>query len=109
MGNTRSINARVTGDYMREGLWKLADRYELIGDVRGQGLFTGIDIVRDRKSREPAADIADRIRNLLRENRVLVGPESRAGNVIKARPPLAFRREHADIFLDSFEAALVTV
>ena len=102
-------NARVTGNYMREGLWKLAEKYEVIGDIRGQGLFTGIDIVSNRASREPAADTADRIRNHLRENRVLVGRESRAGNVIKARPPLAFRCEHADIFLECFEAALAAL
>ncbi len=99
-------NSRVTGDYMRKGLCELANKHLVIGDVRGQGLFTGVDIVRDRTTREPAADIADKLRNHLRENRVLVGRETRAGNILKVRPPLAFRREHADIFLEAMESAL---
>lgn len=99
-------NARDTGDYMREGLRELADQYPVIGDVRGQGLFIGVEIVHDRISKEPAADLADQLRNRLREKRVLVGRETRAGNIIKVRPPLAFRRKHADILLAAFELAL---
>ncbi len=99
-------NARDNGHYMREGLRQISDQYPAIGDVRGQGLFIGIEIVTDRISKQPDAMMADRIRNRLREKRVLVGRESRTGNVIKVRPPLAFRREHTDILLEAFGETL---
>ena len=101
-------NARLSGEYLRKGLRELATQYPVIGDVRGQGLFVGVDIVRDPDSRERASDIADGIRNHLRENRVLVGRDSRAGNVIKIRPPMVFEIAHVDILLGAFDAALAT-
>lgn len=102
-------NAQDTGDYLRKELSRLAEQCPVIGDVRGQGLFCGIEIVRDKASKEPAADIADRIRNRLRENHVLVGREGRAGNIIKVRPPMAFRHEHADILISTLADVLNTI
>ncbi|MDH5354274.1 MAG: aminotransferase class III-fold pyridoxal phosphate-dependent enzyme [Gammaproteobacteria bacterium] len=102
-------NAKDTGDYIRAELSRLAEQCPVIGDVRGQGLFCGVEIVRDKASKEPAADIADTIRNRLRENRVLVGREGRAGNIIKVRPPLAFRREHAEQLIKTFADVLKTL
>lgn len=102
-------NARDTGDYIRTELSRLAEQCPVIGDVRGQGLFCGIEIVRDKASKEPAADIADSIRNRLREKHVLVGREGRAGNIIKVRPPLAFRREHAELLIATFADVLKTL
>lgn len=99
-------NARDNGDYMRKGFRQLCAQYPAIGDVRGQGLFIGVEIVTDPISKQPDAVMANRIRNRLREKRVLVGSETRAGNVIKIRPPLAFRREHTDILLEAFAETL---
>jgi len=102
-------NAAETGEYLRQGLAQLASRYPRIGDVRGQGLFIGVDIVTDAASRNPDPVLADKLRNQLRVNGVLVGRESRAGNVIKIRPPLAFRREHAEILLETFDQSLAAL
>ncbi len=102
-------NARDTGDYIRTELSRLSEQSPVIGDVRGQGLFCGVEIVRDKTSKEPAADIADIIRNRLREKHVLVGREGRDGNIIKVRPPLAFRHEHAEILISTFADVLKTL
>ena len=102
-------NAQHTGDYIRTELSQLAEQCPVIGDVRGQGLFCGVEIVRDKASKEPAADTADMIRNRLRENRVLVGRDGRAGNIIKVRPPLAFRCEHAELLISTFADVLKTL
>ncbi|MCK0207742.1 aminotransferase class III-fold pyridoxal phosphate-dependent enzyme [Starkeya koreensis] len=98
--------AREVGDYMRAGLRDLAGRCEAIGDVRGAGQFTGLELVEDRATKAPAAGLTTRIVNGLRERRVLISATGPGANILKIRPPLAFAREHADIFLDRFADAL---
>jgi 4-aminobutyrate aminotransferase-like enzyme len=100
--------ARVgeTGRYLHAGLRQLADRYEVIGDVRGKGLFHGVELVRDRASREPAPDAAAAIREHLRRHGVLLGTTGPFDNVLKIRPPLVFGREHADVLLAALQEAL---
>lgn len=92
--------ARDVGDYMRAGLRDLAGRYEAIGDVRGAGQFTGLELVEDRAGKVPAAALTTRIVNGLRERHVLISATGPGANILKIRPPLVFTREHADIFLD---------
>jgi len=99
-------NARSTGDYLRERLLGLMRRHTWIGDVRGKGLLTGVELVRDRQTLEPAGPETVRVLNHMRDNFVLVGREGPHGNVLKIRPPLAFRREHADILTDALDKAL---
>lgn len=99
-------NALETGRYLRDGLAALAKSNAIIGDVRGAGLYIGVEIVRDRESRAPDRDATERLVNAMREQNVLIGTAGKFGNVLKIRPPLAFRREHADIFLDAFAASL---
>jgi 4-aminobutyrate aminotransferase-like enzyme/Ser/Thr protein kinase RdoA (MazF antagonist) len=90
-------NARVVGDYLIGALREL--RYELIGDVRGAGLFLGVELVRDRETLKPADREASRVVNRLRERGVLAGTDGPHHNVIKLRPPLCFSREDADVFV----------
>ena len=99
-------NARVTGDYLRDGLRALMQRYPLIGDVRGRGLIAGVEIVKDRETLEPAPDEMKRIMNRMKELGVLTGREGHFGNVFKIRPPLAFKREHADMLVEAMDRAL---
>lgn len=99
-------NALETGRYLRDGLAALAKSNAIIGDVRGAGLYIGVEIVRDRESRAPDRDATERLVNAMREQNVLIGTAGKFGNVLKIRPPLTFRREHADIFLDAFAASL---
>jgi 4-aminobutyrate aminotransferase-like enzyme len=99
-------NARVTGAYFREGLRGLMQRHDLIGDVRGVGLATGVELVRDTVNREPAGRETSRLVNLLRDEGVLMGSEGKLGNVVKIRPPLVFSRENADFAVAAFDRAL---
>jgi 4-aminobutyrate aminotransferase-like enzyme len=99
-------NVLDAGSYLGTGLRKLAENYPLVGDVRGKGLFYGLDLVRDRETREPAVLEAQRVCESLRNNGVLLGVSGPQNNVIKIRPPLVFSRENADQLLDSLQLAL---
>lgn len=98
-------NVHDTGSYLHKGLLELRSRFECIGDVRGKGLFYGIELVRDRETKEPAAKDAMKVRDYLRENGVLLSVTGPLGNVIKARPPMVFSRAHADRLLETLEKA----
>jgi 4-aminobutyrate aminotransferase-like enzyme len=102
-------NAQLTGDYLRDGIRELMPRQAWIGDVRGQGLLVGVELVRDRSTREPANVETKRVLNLMRQNGVLVGSEGPYGNVLKIRPPLVFRREHADILVEALGRSLAAL
>ncbi|MBC9175470.1 aspartate aminotransferase family protein [Roseomonas ludipueritiae] len=99
-------NARDVGAYLREGLRGLAQRHEVIGDVRGAGLFIGVELVRDRATREPDGESTAKLVNGLRERRILISAAGPHANVLKIRPPLVFQREHADRFLEGVDAVL---
>src|ERR1700731_1372043 len=94
------------GKYWMTELKKLQDCHRLIGDVRGSGLFLGIDLVRDRETREPATEQADYVVNRLRECGVLAGTDGPQHNVIKLRPPLIFSESDADLFVITLELIL---
>ena len=99
-------NAGKVGTYMRDGLERLATRHEGIGDVRGAGLFLGLEFVKDRTTKEPDAETTTRIVNDLRRRKVLISATGPGANILKIRPPLVFTQEHADIFLDAMEKSL---
>lgn len=99
-------NADRIGRYLKSGLQSLQKRHDIIGDVRGLGLFLGIDLVRNRDTREPATDEASYVANRLRERGVLTGTDGPHHNVIKLRPPLIFSKEDADLFLAMLDSVL---
>ncbi len=99
-------NARDTGQYLREGLRSVSAGNARIGDVRGKGLFIGVDIVTDPDTMTPDQVEASRIKNYLRNSGCLVGTDGIGGNILKIRPPLVFRRDHADMLIETFAAAL---
>jgi 4-aminobutyrate aminotransferase-like enzyme len=99
-------NARVVGDYFRRSLEQLAAGHPFIGDVRAQGLFLGVEIVKDRTNPEADADRAAKIVNGLRENNVLISATGPTANVLKIRPPLTFSKENADFFVDKMSKVL---
>ena len=94
-------NARVVGAYLLGRLRSMEQ--ELIGDVRGLGLFLGVELVRDRATLEPASTEASRVVNKLRERGILTGTDGPHHNVIKLRPPLCFTKEDADRFVAVLE------
>lgn len=99
-------NARSTGAYLLEELGALAHRHVLIGDVRGQGLFIGVELVRDRVSLEPARQAAGEVINRMRDKGVLLSTDGPDENVIKIKPPMVFDRANADLFLTAFDEVL---
>jgi 4-aminobutyrate aminotransferase-like enzyme len=99
-------NAGVVGAALVAGLRRLAEQHELIGDVRGAGLFIGVELVMNRTTKAPAAEATTRIVNGLRERGVLISSAGPGANVLKIRPPLVFAAEHAAIVLDELDASL---
>lgn len=98
--------ALETGTHLLAGLRGLMERYPLIGDVRGAGLFLGVELVRDRVTREPATVHAKVVVNRLRELGVLTGTDGPHDNVIKLRPPLVLTLAEADLFLATLDRVL---
>jgi 4-aminobutyrate aminotransferase-like enzyme len=94
------------GRYWMTELKKLQECHRLIGDVRGSGLFLGVDLVRDRETREAATEEADYVVNRLRECGILAGTDGPYDNVIKLRPPLIFSEADADLFVTTLELIL---
>jgi 4-aminobutyrate aminotransferase-like enzyme/Ser/Thr protein kinase RdoA (MazF antagonist) len=103
-------NAFDVGNYLLDGFRKMQDRFDIIGDVRGSGLFLGIELVADRKTKAPATTFARKVNDGARQRGILMGTEGPHDNVLKMRPPMIFSRANADHLLDvlsaSFEAAL---
>jgi len=100
-------NAAVVGEYVLDGFTDLQNRHELIGDVRGQGLFFGLDLVNDRESKEPATEKAKNIVNMMRHKGVLMSKIGEHDNVLKLRPPLCFSKENADFLIKTLDDVLV--
>lgn len=99
-------NASLMGKYLLDGLRSLQRQHALIGDVRGFGLFLGVDLVLDRKTREPSPVQSGLIVNRLRERGVLAGTDGPFHNVLKLRPPLILTHADVDLFLSAFDSVL---
>jgi 4-aminobutyrate aminotransferase-like enzyme/Ser/Thr protein kinase RdoA (MazF antagonist) len=99
-------NAEVMGARLFAGLSELQERHVIIGDVRGVGLFLGVDLVTDRSARTPATRAADHVKNRLRQERILIGTEGPADNVLKIRPPLTLDVDDVDHFLSTLDTVL---
>ncbi|MDD9705708.1 MAG: aminotransferase class III-fold pyridoxal phosphate-dependent enzyme [Paracoccaceae bacterium] len=99
-------NARVVGDYARDGLRDLAGRHDCIGDVRGSGLFFGAEMVLDRVTKAPATAFTKRVANGMRQRGVLLNFLGIHYNVLKMRPPMVFSKGDADRMLKALDAVL---
>ena len=99
-------NVDRVGTYLRRELCKFQDTCENLADVRGHGLFIGMEWVEDKASSKPDADGVNAVVNRLREKGFLVGSAGPLGNILKIRPPLVFKQEHADLFLTAFEESV---
>ncbi len=99
-------NSRVVGAYLKQGLRKLQERYELIGDVRGVGLFFGVELVQDRASKAAATGEAGWVVNRMKEQGVLISRIGPQNNILKMRPPICFSKAHADLLLQNLDKAL---
>ena len=99
-------NARVMGEYLRAGLRKLADTHEVIGNVRGAGLFMGAELVADRETKQPVPEYVDRVVNGLRDQGILLSKGGRNYTTLKIRPPMPFSAGNADQLLATLDSVL---
>ncbi len=99
-------NAREVGEFLRDGFWELAKRHDRIGDVRGAGLFIGVELVKDRDTKQPDPQTAAALVNGLRERRVLISATGYHAITLKIRPPLVFQRSHAERLLSEVDSLL---
>ncbi|WP_192361893.1 aminotransferase class III-fold pyridoxal phosphate-dependent enzyme [Mesorhizobium mediterraneum] len=93
-----------TGEYLRHELRRLAERYEIIGDIRGRGMMTGVELVTDRLTKKPAIQQADRLVEDLLARNILIGKGT--PNTLKLRPPLIWSRNEVDVFISAFDDCL---
>ena len=99
-------NARRVGEHLKRELRSLGARHPAIADVRGAGLYLGVELVA-REPESPAPALATAILNGLRDRQVLIGAAGRYGNVLKIRPPLCFSTANADRLIAALEEVLI--
>jgi 4-aminobutyrate aminotransferase-like enzyme len=99
-------HARRIGERLLDGLRPFMERHELVGDVRGSGLFLGVELVRDRQALEPADREASYVVNRMRDEGILAGTDGPFHNVVKIRPPMPFAAGNADRLIETFDRIL---
>ena len=99
-------NARKVGMHLMSGLHRLMEKHTLIGDVRGLGLFVGIELVLDREKLVPAAAQASYIANRMKERGILLSTDGPFHNVLKIKPPMVFTEENADFLVGTLDEIL---
>lgn len=99
-------HAATIGDQLRDGIAALAERHEAIGDVRGVGMFVGVELVSNRETREPDRATTSRVVNILRDKGILLSACAKGHNVLKIRPPLVLSSEQVDMVVQGIDEAL---
>ena len=104
--NDLVTNAKIVGDHANTRLKTLAQKYEVIGDVRGSGLIFGAELVLDRGSKAPATDFTNQIINAMRHKGIILSKLGRNKNTLKIRPPMPFSIENANLLIDTLDEVL---
>jgi 4-aminobutyrate aminotransferase-like enzyme len=99
-------HALKVGNYLLNGLRTLQQEYELIGDVRGHGLFLGLELVKNKTTLEPAGNQAKHLTNRMREHGILMSTDGPFHNVIKIKPPMCFNFDNADFLISTLDKIL---
>ncbi len=99
-------NAKQQGDRLLTGLRNLQKKHDCIGDVRGIGLFIGVDLVTDQTSRTEATALATHVKDRMRAHRILLGTEGPRDNILKIRPPLTIRPDDVDMIIATLDSIL---
>src|SRR5512146_2704720 len=108
-GDNLLENASVVGGYFRQKLEELQEKHALIGDVRGMGLMQGIELVKDRQTKEPAAEETNRFMEECRKRGLLIGKGGLWGNVLRLSPPLNIAKADVDEAAHIMDEALAAV
>ena len=99
-------NALRVGGRLKAGLESLMDKHPIIGEVRGMGLMLGVELVRDRQTKEPAGSEAAAVLELARERGLLLGKGGLDGNVLRIKPPMCITADDADFLLACLDEVL---
>jgi 4-aminobutyrate aminotransferase-like enzyme len=99
-------NAEAMGAHLRDGFKALAEKHTLIGDIRGLGLFMGVELVRDRATLEPAVDELNAIVEAMKAESILLSTEGPQHNVLKIKPPLVITAAECDRFLQTLDTVM---
>jgi alanine-glyoxylate transaminase/(R)-3-amino-2-methylpropionate-pyruvate transaminase len=102
-------NARRVGSHLKRRLLELQDRQPLIGEVRGLGLMLGVELVRDRASKEPATAETGDVLELCKERGLLLGKGGLFGNVLRVKPPMCLTTDDADFLADCLDEVLTVL
>ena len=98
-------NASRIGSYLKSELEKIKDNFDFLGDIRGPGLFIGLDIVDNKEDKNPDKDKAVELVEKLKTKGILISNAGQHRNVLKLRPPLVFDSSHADLVLEGLGAS----
>ena len=99
-------HAAKIGKLLLDGIAGLATKHEAIGDVRGAGLFVGVELVSDRRTRAPDRGLTSQVVNLMRDKGVLLSACAKGHNVLKIRPPLVLSAEQAGMVIEALDESL---
>jgi 4-aminobutyrate aminotransferase-like enzyme len=99
-------HAESVGSQLLQKLRELMTEFDIIGDVRGSGLFLGVELVRDRNTKEPATEEATSVVNEMREQGILLGTDGPFHNVLKIRPPMPFTISDGDRLVETLAEVL---
>eukprot|EP00193_Tetraselmis_chui_P007786 CAMPEP_0177767958 /NCGR_PEP_ID=MMETSP0491_2-20121128/9443_1 /TAXON_ID=63592 /ORGANISM="Tetraselmis chuii, Strain PLY429" /LENGTH=480 /DNA_ID=CAMNT_0019284689 /DNA_START=261 /DNA_END=1703 /DNA_ORIENTATION=+ len=99
-------NCATVGAHLLERLGALAEKHSIIGDVRGKGLMLGVELVKDRATKEPAAAELSVIMERMKDMGVLMGKGGLHGNVFRIKPPMCFSKDDADFLVDVMDVAM---
>jgi 4-aminobutyrate aminotransferase len=102
-------HVQEVGDHLKEGLEVLYQKYPVIGEVRGMGLMQGIEIVKDRDSKEPALEVVADVFEVTRESGLLTGKAGMLGNVLRIAPPMVATKDNIDQAVEIFDYAFAKV
>jgi 4-aminobutyrate aminotransferase-like enzyme len=97
------------GKYLMKQLSEMQEDYKLIGEIRGKGLIIGVELVKDQKSKAPAAEETVKVRDMCREKGILLGHGGIKGNVLRIQPPLVIDKEQMDKILEAIATSLKRV
>jgi alanine-glyoxylate transaminase/(R)-3-amino-2-methylpropionate-pyruvate transaminase len=99
-------NAKDVGEHLKGRLLELQERQPLIGEVRGMGLMLGIELVKDRKTKEPASAECSEVLEKSKNRGLLIGKGGLFGNTIRLKPPMCITKDDADFIVDCLDEVM---